>query len=325
MRVLVTGSSGRIGTRVCENLLVRGFEVRGFDRVSRPSGHPRHEEIIGNLDDASRVADAVLGMDAIIHLGAYMSWAPGDAGRLYRSNVDGTRVMVEAAVAAGVKRFVFASSGEVYPENDPLSLPITEDHCLRPNTTYGVTKLLGEKILRFHTLASGIEIVILRFGHTQDAAELLDENSFFSGPRFFLGPRIRQQEMFGNHRMASLLREHDPGCPAHILARNENGRPYCMHITETRDMVQGIIIALTRTEAAGKVFNLGSSHPVDFGWLVPRMAAATGYPVIEVNLPGPGVYYHTSNSRICKVLGFRPEWTIEAMLEDAIRHRWQRD
>ena len=162
-----------------------------------------------------------------------------------------------------------------------------------------------------------METVILRFSHTQDASELLDKDSFFSGPRFFLRPRIRQQKTLANHAIADLLRTHDPGHPSHVLARNETGRPFMMHITDSRDMVSGLMLALTHPDAAGGTYNLGATDPVDFASLLDKMGAITGYPVIPVDLPGPGVYYHTSNNLMRTKLGFEPQWTIDRMLEEA--------
>ena len=317
MRVLVTGFAGRVGTVVVQTLLERGFSVRGFD-LRRPGGtDPGYEAVSGALEDPDAIGRAMAGIEAVVHLGALMSWSPGDWPRMFRTNVEGTRVALDAAADAGIARFVFASSGEVYPENSPQFLPITEEHPLHANSPYGMTKILGEELVRFQQRRGMLETVILRFSHIQDASELLDEESFFSGPRFFLEPRIRQQAELGNHAIASLLREASPGMPAHILSRSEAGRPYRMHITDTRDIAKGVLLALSRPEAANAVFNLGSSVPVDFGWLLPRMSEITGYPVVEIDLPGPGVDYHTSNRKIRAALGFEPQWTMNAMLAEA--------
>ncbi len=319
--ILVTGSAGRVGRAVIAALKAKDRVVRGFDL--RPSGMDG-DEVIGSLEDADLLARAVEGVTDILHLGAFMSWASADRDRMFAVNVEGTRKLLDAASAAGVRRFVFASSGEVYPENRPEFLPVTEEHPLRPNSPYGLTKLLGEELVRFHQRVGSMETVILRFSHTQDASELLDEESFFSGPRFFLKPRIRQQENFGNTAVADLLRAKDIGEPAHVLARNENGRPFRMHITETRDMVAGILLALDHPAAAGEVFNLGSDEPADFVDLLPRIAALTGLPIVPVDFPGAGVYYHTSNERIRNTLGFEAEWTMDRMLDEAAAARQQR-
>ena len=321
MRVLVTGAAGRVGARAVDAFLDAGHSVTGFD--ARPTGRTAdsYTAHVGRLESASDVSDAVADTDVVLHLGAVMSWVPDDNARMHRANVEGTRVLLDAASDAGVRRFVFASSGEVYPENAPESLPLTEDHPLKPNSFYGLTKLMGEELVRYHKRAGKMETVILRFSHIQDAAELLDEGSFFSGPRFFLKPRMRYMEVIGNLAHAEILRRNDPGIPAHVLARNGDGRPYMMHITETRDIVAGLELAAEHPDAAAGTFNLGATEPVDFGWLLERMSTITGYPVIPVDFPGPGVYYRTSNARIREKLEFRPRWTIERMLEEAAAAR----
>lgn len=319
--ILVTGSSGRIGRAVVQALRDQGRAVRGLDLA--PSGRD-HPQVTGSLDDPDAVARAMAGVTHVLHLGAFMSWAARDRDTMFRANVEGTRLLLDAAAAQGITRFVLASSGEVYPENAPQFLPVTEDHPLRPNSAYGLTKLLAEELVRFHQRQGRMQTVILRFSHTQDAAELLDEDSFFSGPRFFLRPRIRQQDSFGNTAVADVLRAADPGHPAHVLARNSAGRPFRMHITETHDMVQGILLALDHPAAAGGTFNLGATDPVDFADILPRMAAITGLPVVTVDLPGAGVYYETSNSHIRDTLGFAPQWTIDRMLQEAARARQAR-
>lgn len=323
MTILVTGSAGRIGSAVVKALLERGESVRGFDLRESGRTHARYSEVVGAFDERESCKAAIAGTRGVLHLGAFMSWRAEDRDRLFAANVDGTRCILEAAAAADVKRFVFASSGEVYPENVPDYLPVDEDHPFRPNSAYGLTKLLGEELVRFHGRTARMETVILRFSHTQDAEELLDADSFFSGPRFFLRPRIRQQEALGNHAVAALLRAADPGREAHILARNEHGRPFKMHITDTRDMVQGIMLALDHPSAAGLAFNLGATEPVDFEALLRDMSDITGMPVMTVDLPGTGVWYHTSNEKMRTVLGFKPEWTIDRMLEDAAA-AWRR-
>ena len=322
--ILVTGSSGRVGRKVVAALLDQGRAVRGFDLIHSGRDDAQFTEVVGSLDDPAAVALATEGLNYVLHLGAFMSWAQEDRGAMFRSNVEGTRLLLDASASAGVRRFVFASSGEVYPESAPERLPLTEDHPLQPNSSYGLTKLLGEELVRFHMRQGRMETVILRFSHTQDAAELLDEDSFFSGPRFFLLPRIRQQERAGNTAIAELLRAADPGHPAHILARNATGRPFRMHITDTRDMVQGILLALDHPAASGGTFNLGATEPVDFADLLPRMAAITGLPLVTLDLPGLGVYYHTSNRLIRDRLGYETEWTIDRMLDEAARARLDR-
>lgn len=317
MTILVTGSAGRIGKRLVEHLLARGETVRGLDL--RPAGleHQRYTETTGAFDDRAAVAQAMHGVRAVFHLGAFMSWLPQDQDRLFAANVEGTRIVLEAALRENVTRFIFASSGEVYPEGAPAYLPVDEAHPKAPRSAYGLTKLLGEDMVQWAGRSHGLPYTILRFSHTQDAAELLDPASFFSGPRFFLQPRIAQQQAFGNMAAVNVLRAADDGRPALVLARNEHGRPFRMMITETRDMVAGLLAALDCAAMAGETCNLGATEPVDFAEALPQMAAITGLPLRVVDLPGAGVFYETSNARIRSITGFEPSYPFSRMLEEA--------
>ncbi|MBZ6077212.1 NAD-dependent epimerase/dehydratase family protein [Microvirga puerhi] len=321
MPILVTGSAGRVGSKVVQRLLDQGHAVTGFDLRSSTINHRQYREIIGSFDDRASAAEAAEGASAILHLGAFMSWLPSDADKLHRANVDGTRILLEQAARVKPERVLFASSGEVYPENVPDYLPVDEDHPLKPRSPYGLTKLLGEELVRFFERTSGIPATILRFSHTQDAAELLDPASFFSGPRFFLHPKIRQQEGLGNTAAVGRLRAIDDGRESLVVSCNENGRPFKMHITDTRDMVDGILLALDNPKAAGRTYNLGATAPVDFAEALALMANLTNLPLKTVDLPGSGVFYETSNARIREELGFAPQWTIDRMIAEAAAAR----
>ena len=325
MKVVVTGSAGRIGSKVVKRLLDEGHSVTGFDLERNGVAHAAYREVVGPFDDRAAATQALEGAQAVLHLGAYMSWIAADVDRLFKANVEGTRVVLEAAAAAKVSRFVFASSGEVYPEVAPKTLPVDEQHPLEPRSPYGVTKLLGEELVRFHGRVNGLAFTILRFSHTQNASELLDPTSFFSGPRFFLQPRIRQQQAFGNQAAVKVLQAQDDGREALLLSRNQDGRPFRMHITETRDMVDGVLLALRSDAAIGETFNLGNGIPVDFGTLLPLLAERTGLPLVTVDLPGAGVLFETSTAKIRERLGYRAHWTIERMVDEALAARKNRD
>ncbi len=93
--------------------------------------------------------------------------------------------------------------------------------------------------------------------------------------------------------------------------------PFRMMITETRDMVAGLLAAFDTPAMVGETCNLGATEAVDFAEALPKMAAITGLPVRVVNLPGAGVFYETSNARMRQLTGFEPVWTFDRMLEEA--------
>ena len=110
MRVLVTGASGFLGRAVAAAIVAAGHEVRCFQR--RPSGVPGVTDALGSITDPAAVAEAVAGVDAIVHLAAKVSLA-GPADEFEAVNVGGTRTLLAAARAAGVPRLVFVSSPSV--------------------------------------------------------------------------------------------------------------------------------------------------------------------------------------------------------------------
>jgi UDP-glucose 4-epimerase len=321
MHILVTGGTGRIGRLVVAELLRRGDAVASLDL--QPCGRRQRgfREVIGRFDDVAAVEAATDGVDAVLHLGALMSWIKGEAPKVYAANVTGTFNVLQAAVRLGVKKLVFASSGEVYPETKPVYLPLDESHPTRPTSAYGLSKLLGEQMVEFHQRVHGLGSVILRFSHTQDAGELLDPGSFFSGPRFYLRARIRQQERVGNAKVVEALRPLDDGTERLLLSRGEDGKVFRMPIADSRDICAGVLQALDSDRAVGQVMNLGPDEAVSFDQAIAALQKATRLPVVEARLPMPAVDYVTSRARAREILGYRTRWSFEDMVADAAQRR----
>ena len=321
MHVLVTGSAGRVGRRVVALLRARGDTVTGFDLNSLGRDDPGYREVQGAFDDAAAVARAIGGAEAVLHLGAFMSWLPADAAKVHAANATGTFLLLRAASAANVKRFVLASTGEVYPEVRPRYLPVDEGHPREPLSVYGLTKLLAEEMTAFHQRAHGLPFTILRFSHTQDATELLDPASFFSGPRFYLRGKIRQQREFGNARTLAVLEPLDDGTEKLLVQCGDDGTPYRMAIADARDIADGVVLALDAPRAQNATMYLGPDESTALDEAVALLHAKTGLPVVRAHLPGPAVSYATSNARARELLGFRPRWTFAAMVDDAMHGR----
>ncbi|MBG6180231.1 NAD-dependent epimerase/dehydratase family protein [Arthrobacter sp. CAN_A1] len=110
MKVLVTGASGMLGRVTADRFRSQGHEVRTFQR--RPSGLAGVEDCLGSVTDPAAVQRAVRDRDVVVHLAAKVSFA-GAAADFEAINVEGTRVLLSAARAAGVRDFVFVSSPSV--------------------------------------------------------------------------------------------------------------------------------------------------------------------------------------------------------------------
>ena len=109
MRVLVTGASGLLGRTVADTLAQRGEAVTVLQRRASGTGH---REVLGDIADPATIAAAVQGQDAVIHLAAKVN-VVGPWEDYRRTNIEGTRSLVEQAVASDVQRFVQVSSPSV--------------------------------------------------------------------------------------------------------------------------------------------------------------------------------------------------------------------
>jgi UDP-glucuronate 4-epimerase len=173
--VLVTGAAGFIGSHLCESLLARGYAVRGLDaftdfydpRLKRANlapflRDPRFEFVSADLA-CSDLTDAVLGVDAVVHLagepGVATSWGAAFPRYLER-NVLTTQRLLEAASVLGVDRFVYASSSSVYG-SDVDALRASGEP--RPISPYGASKLAGESVVGAYAHQHGVPAVSLRY------------------------------------------------------------------------------------------------------------------------------------------------------------------
>ena len=167
-RVLVTKAAGFIGANTIRALTERGYSVTGLDNFG--SGVREYLDgvdidlIEADILDIDAVGQAVQGHDAIVHLAA-QTGVPGsieDPRLDSEVNVGGTLNMLEAARAAGTKRFVFASSNAPLGKQEP---PATEDKAPLPISPYGASKLAGEAYCLAYEGSWGLGTVALRFGN----------------------------------------------------------------------------------------------------------------------------------------------------------------
>jgi len=94
-----------------------------------------------------------------------------------------------------------------------------------------------------------------------------------------------------------------------------------MPISDARDIAAGVIAALDNDRADGQVMNLGVDEAIRFDDAVALLQKHTGLPVVDVRLPVPAVNYATSRARAIEILGVRPQWTFQRMVEDAAARR----
>jgi nucleoside-diphosphate-sugar epimerase len=166
MRILVTGGLGKVGQEVIRELLKDpAYEITVLDRTPGPE-HSPVKYLLGEIQDLGQVMEAMAGAEAVIHLAAIHNPNIATTTVTYQTNVVGTFNVHHAAFRLGVKRVVSASSNAIvgwsYSQRFmPDYLPIDEDHPLRPEDVYGLSKEIGETIARSYA-RKGLETVMLR-------------------------------------------------------------------------------------------------------------------------------------------------------------------
>jgi nucleoside-diphosphate-sugar epimerase len=158
MKILVTGATGKVGSRLSRRLAARGDDVRALVRDparARDLCGARTELVTGDLLDADSLAAAVRGIDAVVHCAAFFRGATPE--QAHAVNDLGSQHLASAARAAGVKRFIFTSTGLVYGSNGGR-LAREDDPCA-PTAAYPVSKLAAE---RFLLAEDGLDVRVLR-------------------------------------------------------------------------------------------------------------------------------------------------------------------
>jgi nucleoside-diphosphate-sugar epimerase len=202
-RIAVTGGSGKAGRAVVRDLLEHGHEVLNVDRVpsAESSGAdspapflPADLTDFGQTLEALGGGEVLPGIRAVVHLAAIPSPVHATPDVVFRNNVTSTHTVFAAAVRLGLERVVWASSETTLGlpfDRPPDYAPIDEGHELRPETSYALSKVLGEEMARQFSRWSGIPFLGLRFSNIMERA---DYQRF---PSFWDDPRLRKWNLWG--------------------------------------------------------------------------------------------------------------------------------
>lgn len=165
--VLITGANGGVARLMRPRLGRPGRTLRLLDLVEPEAPAPDEavEVVRSSVTDASAMREACVGVDAVIHLGGNSLEAPWPD--IMANNIDGTRVVMEAARDAGVRRVVLASSNHTvgfYDRDDAPAGGLPADAPPRPDTYYGVSKVAVEALGSLFHSRYGIDVTCLRIG-----------------------------------------------------------------------------------------------------------------------------------------------------------------
>jgi UDP-glucose 4-epimerase len=308
---LITGGAGFIGTNIAREALRRGRSVRILDNFS--TGHRANlhdirndiEVVEGDFRSYHIVRRAMEGIEVVFHQGALPSVPRSITDPITSNevNVQGTLNILHAALDAGCRRVLFASSSSIY--GDAPQTVKSEDLHVDPLSPYAVSKLAGEKYMQVFHRIYGLETVALRyfnvFGPFQDpdspysAVIPLFIRAFFDG---------RQPVINGD---------------------GEQSRDF----TYISNVVHANFLAAEAPDAPGLMFNIACGDSITVNSLAEQIASITCrtdiHPIHGPSRPGDVQHSRADISLAGRILGYSPITSFEEGLEKTIsfmRERW---
>jgi nucleoside-diphosphate-sugar epimerase len=263
--VLITGAAGLIGKALTKMLLESGYSVKCFDlneQFDRNSEYfkdlPNRDRMsifCGSILDVNSLRKAIDGCDVVVHLAAMLGVMKTEKDKLgcINVNITGTDNVINTSVMHNVKKFIFASSSEVYGEPD--SNPISEEQTTKGKTVYAVTKMAGEELLKgYNQYYKGLNFTIIRFFNTYGEGQVA---------QFVLTKWVR-----------NVLNGNNPV----VYGDGSQVRSY----GHVEDAVTGVKLIIENSISNGKVYNLGNSSQV-------RTLVELAQEVIDVVSPDKGL------------------------------------
>lgn len=303
---LVSGGAGFIGSNLCEVLLDKGYKVRNIDDLSNGHqenvdlflDHPNYTFIEEDIREFDACLKATEGVDYVLHQAAWGSVPRSiEMPLVYEgTNIKGTLNMLEAARQNEVKKFVYASSSSVY--GDEPSLPKKEGREGKVLSPYALTKKVNEEYAKLYTDLYGLDTYGMRyfnvFGRRQDP----------NGAYAAVLPKFIKQ----------LLADERPT----INGDGSHSRDF----TYIENVIEANLKALKApSEAAGEAFNIaygGREYLIDIYRHLTKTLAKDIEPIFGPERAGDIKHSNADISKAQEILGYAPDYSFEAGIEEAI-------
>ena len=314
MRVFVAGGAGYIGSACAEYLLDRGYEVTIFDDLitgHRDAVDPRATFIKANLEDRENLIKLMKsgGYDAVMHFAAFslVGESMKDPAKYFRNNLSAAMNLADAAVAGGVKTFVFSSTAATFGEPDEIPIKETTSQC--PINPYGESKLCFEKVLKWYSACYGLKYVALRYFNAAGATEKFGEDH---NPESLLIPILLQVAQ-GKREKAMLFGD-DYDTPDGTCIRDY------IHIL---DLAQAHEKALYAPQSGH--YNLGTGSGYSVKQILDAARKVTGHPIpadVVPRRPGDPPRLIACSDKARTELGWKPQFEDpEIIIESAWKWR----
>jgi nucleoside-diphosphate-sugar epimerase len=294
-KVLVTGGAGFVGTELVSQLVRGGYAVTVLDKKEKPNGWEHIKYIKGDIQNAAKCVIACAGQDFVIHLAAKPRIPESfiNPDDYFDNNVTGTKNILTAASAVGIRKFVYASSSSVYGNNPAPHKPY---HKPDPLNYYAMTKLFGEHLCKQYKNMFDLNYNILRF-FTVYSENQPDTNE-------------------GGLMIAKFHRLAKEDEPLTVHGDGEYKRDY-VHVSD----VARACIASMESKVKSEIFNVGTGTNISVNAVVDILKET--YPDLStVHVDEPKGYAKETLadvSKIHKLLG----WKHEIDIADGIRDTYK--
>ncbi len=314
MNILVTGGAGYIGSATAEALLKANHTVTIYDslftghRAAVPEGAKFVQADLADEAALSRVLHTE-SFEAVMHFAAFIEAGESmkEPGRFFRNNLVNSLSLIENAVKAGVRRFVFSSTAAVYRSSDK---PLSEESPLGPTNVYGQTKLMTEQALGWYRQIHGLHFAALRYFN---ACGALPNRGEAHQPESHLIPLVLRVAL-GQAKSVSIFGTDYPTPDGTCI------RDY-IHLA---DLVSAHVLAL---EALGErdrlIYNLGSGNGFSVREVIETAREVSGHPIPVVESPrrpGDPARLVASSEKVRRELGWKPQ---HDNLKEIVASAWE--
>lgn len=290
MKSLVTGGCGFIGSHIVDCLLKEGHDVIVIDNFSTGRlenlAHHKNDEhltvVEADICDYQRIESLFADVDWVFHMAALADIVPSiqNPETYFRSNVDGTFAVLQAAKAANVKRFMYTASSSCY--GIPDKYPTDELADIRPEYPYALTKRLGEELALHWARLYKLPVVSLRLFNVY-------------------GTRSRTSGTYGAV-FGVFLGQKLAGKPYTVVGDGMQTRDF----TYVTDVVDAFV-TVAKSDVIGEVFNVGSNHTYSVNQLVELLGGET---VHIPKRPGEPDCTYADTKKIHRILNWSPKITL---------------
>ncbi len=311
MNVFVTGGAGYIGSVCVEELLNAGHTVTVFDNLTeghRSAVDKRAKFILGDFNDRDFIHSTLKSVapEAVIHFAAnaLVGESMTNPSKYFRNNVGGGLNLIDAAVAAGVRKFVFSSTCATY--GPPDRVPMDETLPQRPINPYGESKLMFEKILLWYRELHGLDFVAFRYFNAAGASPQFGEHHRIET---HLIPNVLQVAL-GRKTHCDIFGTDYPTPDGTCI------RDY-IHIA---DLAQAHILALQPGKSG--FYNLGNGEGFSVRQVIDVCARISGKSIPTIEKPrraGDPPRLVAAATRAFEDLGWRPKYP---KIEDIVTTAW---